>query len=78
MREPIDKFSFSAVQSPLSFNLDPGSEPRLFAVRPAVKFVCTVPEPLGAVTKLDLRGGRIVAETESGIDMILPLPRDGE
>lgn len=35
-------------------------------------FVCEVPRDLGAVTKLKKRGGKIVAETESGIEMIIP------
>ena len=39
-----------------------------------MRYVCNVPSDLGAVTKLELRGGKIVAETESGISMIVPNP----
>lgn len=45
---------------------------------PDCTFVCEVPRPLGAVTRLKKRGGKIVAETESGIEMIVPVntPKD--
>ena len=36
-------------------------------------FVCEVPQSLGAVTKLKKRGEKIVAVTESGIEMIVPV-----
>lgn len=35
-------------------------------------FICEVPSALGRVTKLEIRGGKLVAETESGIDFIAP------
>ncbi len=35
-------------------------------------YVCEVPTSLGRVTNLSTRGGRVVAETESGIKMIVP------
>ncbi len=35
-------------------------------------FVCEVPPALGRVTKLSLKGGKVVAETESGTPMIVP------
>ena len=44
--------------------------------RPGMKFLCSVPQPLGAVVKLEVHGERVVAKTESGIEMILPIPRD--
>lgn len=36
-------------------------------------FVCELPRELGAVTKLSERGGKIVAETESGTPFIVPV-----
>lgn len=36
------------------------------------EFVCEVPPELGRVTKLRIRGDRVVAETESGHQMIVP------
>lgn len=38
------------------------------------KYLCNVPPDLGAVTKLELVSGKIVARTESGITMIVPNP----
>jgi hypothetical protein len=35
-------------------------------------YVCTVPPELGAVTKLEVKGGRVIARTESGYTMIVP------
>jgi hypothetical protein len=35
-------------------------------------FICKVPDALGRVTRLVVRGNRVSAETESGIDMIIP------
>ncbi len=46
------------------------------------EYICSVPEELGAVTKLELSHGRVLARTESGITMIVPrpveLPSDSE
>jgi hypothetical protein len=36
-------------------------------------FVCEVPKDLGAVTKLEKKGGKIIARTESGTSMIVPV-----
>lgn len=35
--------------------------------------VCTLPRELGNVTKLEVRNGKVVAHTESGIEMIVPV-----
>jgi hypothetical protein len=40
-------------------------------------YVCTLPDPLGRVTKLSVRNGRVVAETESGTPFIVPFKVDG-
>lgn len=40
--------------------------------------VCVLPNGLGAVTKLQPRGDRIVAKTASGIDFIVPFPAHGK
>lgn len=37
-----------------------------------VEFLCRLPADLGAVTRLRNLNGRIIAETESGIPMIVP------
>lgn len=36
-------------------------------------FVCEVPKDLGRVTRLRMQGGKLRADTESGISMIVPL-----
>lgn len=36
-------------------------------------FICEVPPDLGEVTGLKMRGGRVVASTASGIEMIVPV-----
>ncbi len=42
-------------------------------------YVCEVPASLGAVTGLSVQNGRVVAETESGMQMIVPVsPPQGE
>lgn len=50
-----------------------GNEPwrMQFNPRPA-EYLCTLPASLGAVTRLRNVQGRIVAETTSGIPMIVP------
>jgi hypothetical protein len=35
-------------------------------------YLCTIPASLGAVTKLEVKGGRVIARTESGHTMIVP------
>lgn len=35
-------------------------------------FVCEVPASLGRVTKLRVERGKVIAETESGVKMIVP------
>lgn len=44
---------------------------RMPAARPT-EYLCTLPADLGAVTRLRKVNGRMVAETESGILMIVP------
>lgn len=39
-------------------------------------FVCEVPPSLGRVTKLRVERGKVTAETESGIKMIVPVKGD--
>ncbi len=39
------------------------------------EFVYTVPKELGRVTKLRSQNGRVIAETESGAEMIIPTYR---
>lgn len=39
------------------------------------EFVCEVPSSLGRVTKLRIKGGKVIAETESGTQMIVPIRR---
>lgn len=53
---------------PESMRMPPNASPRA-----GMRFVCAVPPVLGAVTKLSIRDGRVIAETESGIPMIVPL-----
>lgn len=38
----------------------------------AIEYLCAVPADLGAVTRLKTIHGRVVAETASGIPMIVP------
>lgn len=38
------------------------------------EFVCEVPKDLRSVTGLTVRRGKVVAHTESGIDLIVPMP----
>ena len=47
-------------------------EPGRMVRRPGMTFVCEVPGPLGRVTKLSVKGGKLVAETESGVPLIVP------
>ena len=35
-------------------------------------FVCTLPAALGAVTKLEVKNGKVVATTSSGVPFIVP------
>lgn len=42
-----------------------------FNPRP-VEYLCTLPAALGAVTRLRNVNGRVIAETASGIPMIVP------
>lgn len=35
-------------------------------------FVCEVPHELGPVIRLEQRGGKVIAHTESGMQMIVP------
>lgn len=39
------------------------------------EFICEVPPELGRVTKLRIKGGKVTATTESGIEMIVPTRR---
>ncbi len=39
------------------------------------EFICEVPPELGRVTKLRIKGDRVMATTESGIEMIIPTHR---
>jgi hypothetical protein len=41
--------------------------------RDGVEFVCKVPDELGRVKRLIVRDGKVTAETESGIEMIVPM-----
>jgi hypothetical protein len=43
--------------------------------RPKAEHVLTLPRELGAVTKLEVRNGKLLASTESGIKMIVHKPR---
>lgn len=38
----------------------------------AATFLCSVPDELGAVTKLEIKKGRVIARTESGTTLIVP------
>jgi hypothetical protein len=40
------------------------------------EYVCDVPIELGRVTKLKVRGDKVIAETDSGMQMILPVHRE--
>jgi hypothetical protein len=35
-------------------------------------FICDVPKALGLPTKLEVRNGKVICHTESGIEMIVP------
>lgn len=48
------------------------SEPRILGMQ----FVCEVPPQLGQPTKLLVRRGRVVCETESGVPLIVPQPAE--
>jgi hypothetical protein len=37
-----------------------------------VNYLCTIPRPLGRVTKLEFIHGKLVARTESGMTFICP------
>ncbi len=67
MRETI---KWSLPHAPADFGAVANDEaiPR----RPDATFICFVPAALGPVTNLSIRGGKVVVETESGIDMIVP------
>lgn len=40
--------------------------------REGTEFICKVPDALGRVTRLVVRDGKVSAQTESGIEMIVP------
>ena len=40
-----------------------------------MEYVCTLPRELGKVTKLEIKSGKLVCRTESGISMIVHKPR---
>ncbi len=42
---------------------------------PVFNFI-RIPEQLGGATSIRVQGGRVVCATESGIEMIVPVPRD--
>lgn len=58
----------------VTFDVGAGDDLTALAVwRSGTFYVCTVPEELGAVTDLAVQNGRVVAETESGIQFIVPI-----
>lgn len=46
--------------------------------RQGLTYVCEVPNGFGAVIKLEVKRGRVVARTESGQTMILPVNVPGQ
>lgn len=46
--------------------------PAVVEVRRQAEFLCNLPPHLGALIKLRSLNGRVIAETESGITMIVP------
>jgi hypothetical protein len=40
--------------------------------RDGMNYLCTIPRPLGRVTKLEFIHGKLVARTESGMTFICP------
>ena len=44
---------------------------------PGAEFVCELPPELGGIMRMYCQGGRVIADTESGIKFILPInPND--
>lgn len=49
-----------------------GPSSTVTAIRRGMEFVCQVPSVLGAVTSMEVRNGKVVCHTESGIELIVP------
>lgn len=54
--------------------IDPGAPEgdRTVISRPGTKFVCEVPRGIGNPTTLEVRSGKVLLRTDTGIDMIIP------
>jgi hypothetical protein len=50
----------------------PESDHTSHALIKGMTLVCVIPRELGAVTRLEVRNGKVVCHTESGIEMIVP------
>lgn len=62
----------------LTFGIDTscGEDENALAVHRAGElfYVCTVPRNLGNITGFTIKNGRVIAETDSGVPLIVPLP----
>ena len=45
----------------------------MIETREGCTYVCTVPHELGAVVKMEIKRGSVIARTESGMTMIIPV-----
>lgn len=59
----------------MDWGIDHGKRDETVQVVCGCDFLCEVPMDLGQVTALVERGGKLIAETESGIQFILPTHR---
>ena len=70
--EPNDFFNFNQNV----FGIDPASpdgDKASLCVRVAgTTFVCALPDGIGNPTKLEVKNGRVICRTDSGITMIVP------
>lgn len=73
---PGDLIDIRRVPRIVGIDMASGPDRTVFHTRvKGAQFVCAVPPELGAVTKMEIISGRVVAHTESGIDMIVPQAR---
>ncbi len=65
-----DTIDWHESSNPLSWDLSDSMDWTSYGIVSAAKFVCKIPDGLGAPTSIKVNNGKIVVGTESGITMI--------
>jgi hypothetical protein len=67
-----DVIEWSQPQNPLCWD-EGGMDKTVHGIVHGAKFLCSVPQALGAPVSINVRDGKILVQTESGIPLIVPL-----